>query len=353
MEVIILAEEATEHKKSPKSMTEVSGKPFLHHIFTHWKGQGCSRFVVSVGDFYSEIHSYFGEDFHGVPLHYVEEDEMWDMKWDMKKSLSHCIEDFVFLQKGSIYFEMDVEKMGREKNGIVFPKNAHKKPYKKPIEKTLKKPISLDMVGVLCLDRAFFLQKGFEAFVEQAVCYEEKEGVFLDVSEQSHRYIGESYFDPCTRGKSVAFFDRDGTINVNYGYVYEREKLDFVAETPWYILGYNLKGVPVVVVTNQSGIARGKYSVEDMECFHQEMNRRLKEEYGAKIDRFYFCPHHPEISGDCDCRKPKSGMFLQAKKELELDFSRCIMYGDKDLDETASRSVGIPVFRKIVCEKNV
>lgn len=141
--------------------------------------------------------------------------------------------------------------------------------------------------------------------------------------------------------KKAAFFDRDGTINVNFGHVYKPEDLVFVEGTPEIIASYNREGVPVIVVTNQAGIAKGIYTENDMHRFHEYMNQRLNTEYGAHIDAFYFCPHHPDFTGACNCRKPKPGMFLRAAKDLNIDLSSSVMYGDKESDLIAAQSAGV------------
>lgn len=144
--------------------------------------------------------------------------------------------------------------------------------------------------------------------------------------------------------RSAAFFDRDGTINVNYGHVYKPADLTFVEGTPEVIRKYNDAHIPVIVVTNQAGIAKGMYTEADMHRFNSYMNRCLREKYNAHIDAFYFCPHHPDYTGECDCRKPKPGMFFRAAKEWNIDLSKSIMYGDKESDKQAAEQAGIPRF---------
>lgn len=151
----------------------------------------------------------------------------------------------------------------------------------------------------------------------------------------------------------VAFFDRDGTINVNFGHVYKSSDLAFVEGVPEIIRKYNEEGTPVVVVTNQSGIAKGYYTWEQMENFNRYLNQQLEAWFGAHIDAFYACPHHPDFTGDCDCRKPKAGLFLQAAKDFEVDFSLSEMYGDKESDRLAAKAAGIDKFHLVTCEKNV
>lgn len=147
--------------------------------------------------------------------------------------------------------------------------------------------------------------------------------------------------------RKAAFFDRDGTINVNFGHVYKPEDLVFVQGIPEIIRKYNEQSVPTIVVTNQAGIAKGYYSETDMHYFHQFMNRELKNKYGAHIDAFYFCPHHPDFTGKCSCRKPEPGMFLQAAKEWDLFLPDCVMYGDKESDRLAAEAAGIGEFHYV------
>ena len=144
--------------------------------------------------------------------------------------------------------------------------------------------------------------------------------------------------------RAAAFFDRDGTINVNFGHVYKPEDLVFVPGIPEIIAEYNRKGVPVIVVTNQAGIAKGIYSEQDMHRFNQYMNERLQKEYGAHVDAIYFCPDHPDITGICDCRKPKAGMLFRAAAELGINLAASVLYGDKDSDKKAAEEAGIPKF---------
>lgn len=144
--------------------------------------------------------------------------------------------------------------------------------------------------------------------------------------------------------RRAAFFDRDGTINVEVGYLHRIEDLQFIPDTVKLIKMYNEQGWPVVVVSNQSGIARGMFTTEDVDRLHDHMNKRLGLEYGAHIDAFYYCPHLPEITGQCECRKPKPGMFLQAAADLNLDLANSVSYGDSERDELASRAAKIGKF---------
>ena len=139
----------------------------------------------------------------------------------------------------------------------------------------------------------------------------------------------------------AAFFDRDGTVNVNTGHLYEPEKLRFVPGAPELIRRYNELGYLVIVVTNQAGIAKGYYTQEQMYVLHDVMNERLEREYGAHIDAFYFCPHHPDYTGPCHCRKPEIGMLEQAAADWRIDLAQSVMFGDKPHDMECARRAGV------------
>lgn len=138
----------------------------------------------------------------------------------------------------------------------------------------------------------------------------------------------------------AAFFDRDGTINVEKNYLYKVEDFEFIEGIPELIKKYNDEGYIVIVVTNQAGIARGYYTEEDMNILHRYINEQLAK-IGAHIDAFYFCPHHPDITGECNCRKPKTGMLEKAINDWNIDVTKSILYGDKPWDIEAGDKCGI------------
>lgn len=138
----------------------------------------------------------------------------------------------------------------------------------------------------------------------------------------------------------AAFFDRDGTINVEKNYLYKVEDFEFIKGIPELIKKYNDEGYVVIVVTNQAGIARGYYTEEDMNILHRYINEQLAK-IGAHIDAFYFCPHHPDITGECNCRKPKTGMLEKAINDWNIDVTKSILYGDKPWDIEAGDKCGI------------
>lgn len=126
-----------------------------------------------------------------------------------------------------------------------------------------------------------------------------------------------------SKNKAV-FLDRDGTINVDYGYVYQKDKLQFAEGALEGMKMLHEAGYLLIIVTNQSGIARGYYTVNDMETFHDFMLQQL-EENGITISKIYYCPH---LEG-CNCRKPKLELFYKAQEEYDIDFELSCAIGDK------------------------
>lgn len=144
-------------------------------------------------------------------------------------------------------------------------------------------------------------------------------------------------------GKSnrAVFFDRDGTINVEKNYLYRIKDFQFISGVPQALKNLQDAGFLLVMVTNQSGIARGYFTAGDVRLLHEYMCLELKR-YQVNIDGIYFCPHHPE--DECNCRKGKPGMILQAADDLEIDLSRSFMIGDKLSDIEAGTSAGCRSF---------
>lgn len=138
----------------------------------------------------------------------------------------------------------------------------------------------------------------------------------------------------------AAFFDRDGTINDDVNYLYKIEDFRFIEGMPQFIKKFNDWGFKVIVVTNQAGIARGYYTEEDMHKLHNYINDELAK-IGAHIDAFYFCPHHPDITGPCHCRKPEPGMIEQAIRDFDIDVTQSVLFGDKIWDIEAGEKCGI------------
>ena len=143
--------------------------------------------------------------------------------------------------------------------------------------------------------------------------------------------------------KKFIFLDRDGTINTNVPYVHKVEHLEFLPGVLEGLACLQKTGYRFIVITNQAGIARGYYMREHMEVFHEAMKDRA-ERAGVTLEAFYHCPHHPDFTGICLCRKPLPGMLHQAQKDHGIDLKKSIVIGNQEHDILAGKAVGATTF---------
>ena len=144
------------------------------------------------------------------------------------------------------------------------------------------------------------------------------------------------------------FLDRDGVINVEKTFVLSPADMELYPESAEAVKKINDSGFLAIVVTNQSAVARNYITVEELDRIHDELKRQLGEK-GAGLDGIYYCPHResldeePENTGyimDCECRKPKPGMLLQAAEDFDIDLDRSYLIGDSARDILAGKSAG-------------
>lgn len=145
--------------------------------------------------------------------------------------------------------------------------------------------------------------------------------------------------------RPAVFLDRDGVINMDDGYTFRPADLRFTPTAPAAIRRLNEAGQLVIVVTNQSGVARGRYGTADVEAFHAHMVDALAAE-GARIDAFYYCPYHPDgtvaaFAREHPDRKPSPGMLVRAMCDWPIDPARSLMIGDKASDMEAAARAGV------------
>ncbi|MFC0309184.1 D-glycero-beta-D-manno-heptose 1,7-bisphosphate 7-phosphatase [Gallibacterium trehalosifermentans] len=144
--------------------------------------------------------------------------------------------------------------------------------------------------------------------------------------------------------KKAVFLDRDGTLNIDHGYVHTIDQFQFIDGSIEALKALQEMDYALVLVTNQSGIARGYFTEEQFNQLTEWVDWSL-EDRGVHLDGIYYCPHYPEGIGEyrqeCNCRKPKGGMLLEAINDLNIDAKQSIMIGDKLDDVLAGRAVGV------------
>lgn len=148
--------------------------------------------------------------------------------------------------------------------------------------------------------------------------------------------------------RPAAFLDRDGVLNFDDGYIGTRERVRWMPGVVNAIRTLNEAGYLVFVITNQSGVARGMFSEQDVRDLHDWMRNELQRD-DARIDDFRFCPHHAEGSVadyavDCDCRKPKAGMLRDLMSAWPVQTQGSFVIGDKPIDIEAAQAAGLPGF---------
>lgn len=139
--------------------------------------------------------------------------------------------------------------------------------------------------------------------------------------------------------RPAVFIDRDGTLITERSYLADPDGVELVPGTLEALHDLRAATFALVVVTNQSGVARGLYREEDYHAVAARVNEVLAEG-GVSVDRTEFCMHHPEVTGPCDCRKPGTGMHVRAASALGIDLARSYFIGDKVTDVLPARALG-------------
>lgn len=146
------------------------------------------------------------------------------------------------------------------------------------------------------------------------------------------------------------FLDRDGVINEDVPLISRASQIRLFPGAAKALKRLNDGGILAIVVTNQPVVARNLCTEDELIKIHDHLKKMLKDEAGAKLDAIYYCPHHPEKNHpdgnpvyriDCGCRKPKTGMIEQAKKDFKLDLSGCVLIGDSSRDIMAGKNAGL------------
>lgn len=167
---------------------------------------------------------------------------------------------------------------------------------------------------------------------------------FIDISMPQFYKAAEKLL-PIWKSRSALILDRDGVINEDFGYVHSMKNFQWIKYAKETIKLANDLGLLVIVITNQSGIARGLYTEEIFQKFTKEINNQLIES-GAHIDATYYCPHHPKegngkFKRNCNCRKPKPGLLRRAISDWNLDPKKCFLIGDRETDILLAKKCNI------------
>lgn len=360
----------------PKPMAKIKNLPFLSYILTHLKTCGINDVVMSVGYMHEKIIDFFGNSYLGINIRYAIENEPLGTGGAIFHSLNLIDQKYpVAILNGDTFLNIDYQKLFQEFRefdqdlAIVLRHVEDTSRYgvielndKNIILSFLEKNISnnslsgLINAGVYVLkpDIAtnFVLPKSF-SFEKDFLCKHIKEikargiisdNYFIDIGIPDDYLKSQSEIPEIVKNKAL-FLDRDGVINHDYGYVHSIENFHFIEGIFDLCKVAFDSGYLIIIVTNQSGIARGYYSEEQFLNLTKWMEERFLEN-GIKISKTYYCPFHKDAliekyKHDSFDRKPNPGMLFKAIEEFNIDPKKSILIGDQESDIEAAKKVGI------------
>ncbi len=352
-----------------KPMAPVAGRPFLRFVMDQLAAAGVERAVVADGYRREQIEDHFKNFYRGMDVVYSPEEKPLFTGGAVKQALAKCEGDWVFVMNGDTWLDVDFDAIEAVADNapdsvkaVIAMKRMHDFDRYGTVDVDVNGAITAFHEKRSCAEglinagtylirkdalagmpQKFSLESDwFEAVVSDgALLACECAGGFIDIGVPEDYELAQTILAPLTRGWRLAMFDRDGTVNVDTGHLFEPGKLELISETVGLMARYAADSeCKVVVVTNQAGIAKGLYTEADMRALHRHMEQEL-EKHGARVDAWYFCPHHPDCTGSCDCRKPAPGMLLAAMRDFDAKPADCVMYGDKPSDEAAARAAGV------------
>lgn len=384
----------------PKPLIPVDGMPILEREIRSLAAQGYDDIILTVGYLADKIISYFGNGGQlGVKIEYFVEDTPLGNAGALFRLRKKIGDEPFFLLNADAAFDVDFNRMydfHKRHGGLVTlftHPNSH--PYdsgliiadeKGSVTQWLAKederpqwynnrvnaglhiidPRVLDMsMANLEIDEESGLPKGKVDLDRQILkplcgsgkmfCYDSPEYVKdMGTPERFHQ-VEADFRKGVVQGKNLknkqkaVFLDRDGTINKYVGFLRNIDDFELIEGVSEAVKLINQSGYLAIVVTNQPVIARGEVSWDELHEIHRKMETLLGKD-GAYIDGMYICPHHPdngfegerpEYKIDCDCRKPKPGLLLQAAKDYNIDLSESYMIGDSSRDVEAGENAGV------------
>ncbi|MGE4297677.1 MAG: HAD-IIIA family hydrolase [Desulfovibrionaceae bacterium] len=356
----------------PKPMLPVAGRPFLEHLIRNLRRFGVDRIVLSVGYLAQAFEAHFGDGGAlGVSIAYSHEAAPLGTGGGVRHALP-LLDDAFLVLNGDTLFDcnyLDLALLLGQAGGAPGAALALRRVDDASrygsvrldgdrvagfAEKSQAGP-GLISAGVYALTRRVVeeLPPGassietdlFPRLADRgALAARAYPGFFIDIGLPETLAFADRAI-PDWQRKPCVFFDRDGVLNTDFGYVHRPQDFQWTEDAIEAVKWCNDCGYLVVVTTNQAGIARGYY---DAAAFHGLMDwmRGELRRHGAHLDAVYHCPHHPtagqgELGCVCDCRKPAGGMVRQAIEDWTIDAARSVLIGDKPSDISAGECCGV------------
>jgi len=364
----------------PKPMFQIAGKPVLEYQIECLRRQGIEDITIAIGHLGDVIKSYFGNS-----VKYIEEEEPLGTVGALYY-LKDKAKDDILLINGDVIFDIDINRfiISHESNdglvtifthpndhpydsGIVVadPDGKVTKWYTKEDERGWYRNrvnaglhiLSKEIVGRFTeakktdLDRDILkpLINENALYVYDSPEYVKDMGTHERIKETERDILsGVVSAKNLEKKQKALFIDRDGTINKYVGFLRSIDDFELNDAAVELIKSANRDGRLVIVITNQPVIARGEVTWEQLDEIHNKMETQLGQR-GAYVDGIFICPHHPdkgfagerpEYKIDCECRKPKPGLLLDAAEKFNIDFNQSLMVGDSESDIEAGKAVG-------------
>lgn len=370
----------------PKPMIPIDGKPILEYQIESLAKQGISKITLIIGHLGHVIQNYFGNGQHwNVNLNYIEETTPLGTAGALFYLKNQITDDFLLLN-GDIIFDVDIQRFCTYHkaqgtiatilthpnshpydSGIIVADNngfatnwLHKEDsrlwYRNRVNAGLhmlstrvfslfpdlqKRDLDRDILKPLIAQKELSVYDSPEYIKDMGTPER-----YYSVIEDIHR--GKVSSRNLANKQKAIFLDRDGTINKYVGFLRNLDEFELLDGAAEAIKSINESGYLAIVITNQPVIARGEISLDELETIHNKMETLLGQK-GAYLDAIFYCPHHPhkgyigervEYKIDCECRKPKPGMLLQAAQKYNIDLTASWMIGDSDNDIEAGLAAG-------------
>lgn len=371
----------------PKPMIKICGKPVLEHEIECLCSQGFTDIILTVSHLGNIIMDYFGDGKKlGVNIEYYCEKEPLGNAGALYEIKDRLTEDFLLLNADSL-FDIDFKRFleYHKKCGglaaIFTHPNSH--PYdsslvitdeKNSVEKWLSKEDERPLyyknrvnAGLHILSPELLKNRPNKLKIDldrdilrplagtgKLFAYDSPEYVKDMGTPSRYKTVSEEFQKGLVQAKNLKnkqkaiFLDRDGTINKYVGFLKNIDEFELLPGVSDAIKMINASGYLTIVITNQPVIARGEVTFDELREIHNKMETLLGEQ-GAYLDGIYFCPHHSdkgfsgeiaELKFDCQCRKPKPGMILQAADDFNIDLKKSWMIGDGESDKNAAEAAG-------------
>ena len=356
-------------KKTPKPLIDINGKPFIEYIINNLTNANIKKIYILT--YYKSdkfFHKYHNKKISNSKIICIKEKKPLGTGGSIYNALKYISNNSIICN-GDSFLDIDFSKLNKiqlKKKYIFIPlvHNTNYKSNKKLSNLNIKNKIinfsckknDLMNAGVYIVNRKIinYLKKGKNSFEENSIpkliienrCIGKVYNkYFIDIGIKKNLNLFRNH----TKNKAV-FFDRDGVLNEDKGYVYKINSFKWTSGAKRAISYLKKLNFKIIVITNQSGIGRGYYKTKDMYYLHDFMQKELKK-IDASIDKFYFCPHHPRYGKGnylrkCKCRKPNNELFLKAIKEYNVDVKKSFMIGDQITDKKASKKSKIKFFYK-------